>query len=371
MADIAIHSRLRRSPYYEATVAEGVTSFIPYNDMLLPLGYGNPEAEYRNLVDNVSMWDVAGERQIQLLGPDAADLAQVLSARDLSKAKVGQGKYVPVCDHGGSVINDPIALKIADDCFWLSIADSDVGMWARCVAAERGMNVEVSEPDVSPLAVQGPNAEDVVASIFGDWIRKLRFFWFSDAEIAGIPLKIARSGWSKQGGFELYLMDGSRGSDLWNIVREAGEPWDIGIGYPNPSERMESGLLSWGGDCDRQTNPFEVRLGDYVDLDVPDDVIGIAALRRIAAEGPKRHQLGIVLEGDQPRPGHMKWHDVAINGDKVGDMTCGTWSYKLERNIGFGLLSVDAQIGQEVDVQLDGETVGAKLTDIPFTVEDR
>lgn len=371
MAEIFPHTRLRRSPYYEATIDEGVTIFSPYNQMLLPLGYGHPEAEYRRLVEGVSMWDVGGERQIQLDGPDAARLAQTLCARDLSTCVEGQGKYVAICNHRGTIINDPIVLKIDDDRYWLSIADSDVGLWASCIAAERGMNVEVSEPDVSPLAVQGPMAEDVVASIFGDWVRELRYFWFGDAEIDGIPLKVARSGWSKQGGFELYLMDSSRGTDLWNIVKEAGKPWGIGPGYPNPSERIESGLLSWGGDTDKYTNPFEVRLQRFVDLDVPDDVVGIEALRSIAAEGPRRQQLGVVLEGDEERPGHGRWYDIVADGKKIGDMTNGTWSYKLERMIGFGLVSIDCQIGDEVEVRQGDQLVSAKLTDIPFRVEYR
>ena len=371
MPELVIHTSLRPSPYYAATVAEGAVAMHPYNRMMIPLSYGDTEAEYRRLVEGVSMWDVGAERQVQLLGPDAARLAQTLCARVLSGVVVGQGKYVAVCDHVGTLINDPVVLKLADDRFWFSVADSDVGLWARCVAAERGMDVEVSEPDVSPLAVQGPLADDVVASIFGDWVREIRHFWFRDAEVDGIPLKVARSGWSKQGGFELYLMDGARGTDLWNLVKEAGRPWGIGPGAPNASERIESGLLSWAGDCDAVTNPFEVRLGRFVDLDVPDDVIGIQALRRIASDGPTRHQLGIVLDGDQPRPGHERWWDVTVDGAKVGDMTNGTWSYKLERNIGFGLVSTECGVGDRVVVRRGGEAVPGRLTSIPFRREDR
>lgn len=370
MLEMFVHTRLRRSPYYDATIAAGATAFTPYNKMLMPFSYGDPDGEYRRLVEGVSMWDVAGQRQIQLRGPDAARLAQVLCARDLSRCVEGQGKYVAVCNHAGTIINDPIVLKIDDDCFWLSIADSDIWMWAGCVAAERGMDVEVSEPDVSPLAVQGPQAEDVVASIFGDWVRDLKYFWFGDAELDGIPLKVARSGWSKQGGFELYLMDGSRGLDLWRIVEEAGRPWGIGPGSPTPAERIESGLLSWGGDTDRETNPFEVGLHRFVDLDVPDDVIGIEPLRRVAADGPRRHQLGVVLDGGR-RPGHERWYDIVVDGMKVGDMTNGTWSYKLERNIGYGLVSIDCNVGDRVQVRKEDGDVGAKLTAIPFRTEDR
>ncbi len=371
MTDTFLHTSLRRSPYYDATLAEGVTVFHPYNRMLMPYGYGDPEAEYRRLVNGVSMWDVAAQRQIQLRGPDAARLAQALSPRDLFSSSPGQGKYVPLCNHAGSIINDPVALKVEEDLFWFSIADSDVRLWATCIAAERGLDVEISEPDVSPLAVQGPMAEEVVASMFGEWVRDLKFFWFRDTDIDGIPLKVSRSGWSKQGGFELYLMDGMRGWELWNLVREAGAPWGIGPGSPNPSERIESGMLSWSGDCDHWTNPFEVRLRRFVDLDVPDDVIGIEALRRIDAEGPKRRQVGVVLEGDDPQPGHQHWYTILRHGTKIGSMTNGAWSYKLRRNIGFGLVSIEADVGDRVQVVKGGDVLDATLTSIPFREEDR
>ncbi len=371
MADIFPHASVRRSPYYEATVADGATVFHPYNRMLIPFGFGDPEGEYRRLTEGVSMWDVAGQRQIQLRGPDAGDLAQILCVRDLTSCVEGQGKYVAVCSHSGTLINDPVLLKIDNNCYWLSIADSDIRMWATCIAAERSLAVEVTELDVSPLAVQGPLAEDVVASILGDWVRDLRYFWFRDADIDGIPVKVARSGWSKQGGFELYLMDGKRGLELWNLVKAAGQPWGIGPGYPNPSERIESGLLSWGGDVDLWTNPFEVRLDRFVDLDVPDDVIGVEPLRQIAADGPTRHQLGVVMAGETPQPGHERWYEIQRNGLKVGDLTNGTWSYKLQRNIGFGLVSTDCQVGDTVQVAKGHQLIEAKLTDIPFQVEDR
>ena len=204
-------------------------------------------------------------------------------------------------------LNDPILLKMADDLYWLSIADSNIWFWASAIAAERGLDVEISEPDVAPMAVQGPKAEDVVAAVFGDWVREPKHFWLRETEIEGIPDAVARSGWSRQGGFELYRMDGSKGTRLWNLVKEAGKPWDMGPGNPNGCERVESGLLSCGGDSDDDTNPFEVRMGRYIDLDVPDDVTGIAALHRIKAEGPKRHQLGVMLEGDQPVVPGFKW----------------------------------------------------------------
>ncbi len=366
MAEIGPNTRLRVSPFYEATLAEGVKAFSPYNRMLMPVSYGDPVGEYQRLHTGVSQWDVGVERQVQLKGPDAAKLAQILSVRDLSACSFGKGLYVPMCDHQGSLINDPVVLKLEDDLYWFSIADNNMLLWARCVAAERGLNVELSEPDVSPMALQGPRAEDVVAALFGDWVRELKYFGFAEASLSGIPLLVQRSGYSKQGGFELYLKDASRGTELWNIVREAGKPWDIGPGNPNPAERIESGLLSYGGDTDDATNPYEVRLGRYVDLDLPGEVIGISALRKIHEAGVKRHQLGLKLEDDPKHGGHAAWFDVMANGSKVGDMTNGVWSPQFDCTIGFALISRDFGPGDRVFVAKEGKQLPATLCKLPF-----
>ena len=366
MAEIGPNTRLRVSPFYEATIGEGVTAFSPYNAMLMPVSYGDPDAEYDRLMNGVAQWDVSVERQVEIKGPDAAHLVQLISVRDLSAIDVGKGKYIPMCDHRGVLINDPVVLKHEDGTYWLSIGDNNILMWARAIAAERGLKVEICEPDVSPMAVQGPKAEDAVAAVFGDWVRALKYFWFAPAEINGTPLIIQRSGYSKQGGFEIYLRDGSRGTELWNIIKEAGQPWGIGPGNPNPIERIESGLLSYGGDTDDKTNPFEVRLGKYVDLDLDDEVVGIKALRRIKAEGVKRQQLGIVLDNSERHPGHAIWYDMLKDGERVGHMTCGAWSPRAHSMIGFALVGADRAVGDKVDVIRGGYRDPATLCPLPF-----
>ncbi|MEM9139498.1 MAG: glycine cleavage T C-terminal barrel domain-containing protein [Pseudomonadota bacterium] len=368
MAQIVSAGRLRKSPFYASTINEGAETLLAYNRMLIPRGYGDREAEYWRLINGVSMWDVAAQRQVQLKGPDAARLAQVLCTRDLSRQQIGQGKYVAICDHNGILLNDPIAQKLDEDCYWLSVADSDIWYWARSVAGERGLDVAISEPDASPLAVQGPKAEDVVASIFGDWVRDLKYFWFKDAEIEGIPLKVTRSGWSKQGGFELYLLDAARGDALWSIVKEAGAPFGIGPGYPNPSERTESGLINWDVDTDDRTNPFEVRMETFVDLDLPDDVIGVKALRRIKDQGVQRHQLGIILDGGQEDEDQSIKLAIEKDGHPIGHMTHKAWSYRLRRMIGYALVSVDAADGDSVHVIRGGERINGHLTGLPFQI---
>ena len=364
---ISPSARMRPSPFYESTVADGVKSFSVYNHMLMPTGYGDPQAEYTRLIEGVAMWDVACERQVELHGPDAAKLAQVLTPRRLDQLAVGVGWYVAVCDHRGVIINDPIVLKIAPDRFWFSIADSDLLLWARAVAAERGLDVDVFEPDVSPLAVQGPRAEDAVAALLGDAVRDIGFFRFREMTLQGIPLVVARSGWSKQGGFELYLRDGRQGNELWRLVKEAGKPFGIGPGNPNPWERVESGLLSYGGDTDDETNPFEVRLSRYVDLDAPDDVVGIDALRRIHAAGVKRHQLGVRLDTPAPLEQTPHREPVLADGERVGVVTAVAWSPRLDCNIGLCLLDRAVDEGTLVTVErLDGTRHAGELAGLPF-----
>lgn len=359
-------ARVRPSPFFEAAVADGLVAANVYNRMIMPTSYGDPEGEYWRLINGVSQWDVGVERQVQLKGKDAGKLAQILSPRDLSKCAYGQGKYVPLCNHRGTIINDPILLKHAEDLYWLSIADSDIWFWASAIAAERGLQVEISDPDVSPMALQGPKAEDVVANVVGDWVRQLKYFWFKDAVIDGIPVAVQRSGWSKQGGFEIYLKDESKGTKLWNIFKEAGKPWDIGPGAPATPERVESGLVSVGGDTDDETNPFEVRLGKYVDLDVPDDVVGIKALRKIKAQGIKRHQLGVILEGEKPAPLGYRFEEIEMGGKVIGKMTNCVWSPRMKANIGFALISTTAGPGEAVTIKRRTGPTPARLVELPF-----
>jgi len=363
---IAIGPNVRKSPYFDATVADGVAAFSIYNHMFMPANFGDPEGEYRQLMDGVVMWDVAGERQVELAGPDAGALAQYLTVRDISKAAVGQGKYVPLCSHDGVLINDPVLLKLAEDRYWLSIADSDIHLWAKGIAAERELDVEVSEPDVSPLAVQGPKAVEVIADLFGDWVRELKYFWFRETDLGGIPLLVVRSGWSKQGGFELFLRDGTRGTELWDRVKAAGASYGIIPGAPNDVERIESGLLSYGADVDERTNPFEAGLGQYVNLDRDVEFVGKDALKKLVSGGIKRQRVGLVLSGDRvvqnahPCPVHLA-------GDIVGTMSETVFSPRLKKNIAIAL--IDAGIDEQerqLTVDTGGEVRDATVVELPF-----
>ena len=368
---IHIGPNIRTSPYFEATVADGVRSFSVYNHMAIPGHFGDPEAEYDRLLNGVAMWDVAAQRQVQLDGPDAMALAQLLTPRNLSGTKAGQGRYVPMCDHDGWLINDPVLLPLSETCVWLSIADSDIALWAAAMGRERGLDVRVGEPDVSPLAIQGPKAMDVASSLMGDWVRALKYFQFRETELDGIPLIVARSGWSKQGGVELYLRDGTRGTELWERVKMAGAPLGIGPGAPNDIERLESGLISYGADMRRQSlpaNPFEMGFGGMIDLSAGHDFIGRPALERIAARGPARRRVGVVIDG-APVAGNAQPLILRQNGLAVGHVSEIAHSRRMGANIGVGLAPAqmpDTAAGLTLTLP-DGERA-ARLAALPFAI---
>ena len=366
MTKILPSPRIKASPFYDATIAEGAQGFTTYNNVLLPTTYGDPEGEYWRLLNGVSMWDVACERQVQLKGRHATALAQILTTRNLDSLSVGRGKYAPICNHSGVLLNDPVFNRLDDDLYWISLADSQIYLWASAIAAERALEVEVSESYASPLAIQGPEAENVVAAIFGESIRTLRFFHFREVELEGIPLLVQRSGYSKQGGFEIYLCDHTQGSRLWNIVRDAGEPWGIKPGTPNHSERIEAGFLSFGTDTDWTTNPYELRLGKYVDLNLPDEVIGISALRKIKDHGIKRHQLGVIIEAELSHGLARSWYDVLLGEEKVGSVTSTCHSWRLGRSIGLAIVSTSVLPGDTVEVDFEGSVYEARVTNLPF-----
>ena len=363
---ITPNARLRASPFYDATITAGVRSFTVYNQMLMPTDYGDLEGEYWRLKTGVSMWDVAAQRQVQIQGPDAAHLVQILCPRDLSNFQIGQSKYVALCNHACTLINDPVVLKLDEQSFLISISDSNILFWARAIGAERNLKVNIAEPDISPLAIQGPKAEEVVTAMFGDWIRNIRYFRFEQTELNGIPLLVSRSGYSKQGGFELYLLDGSKGSDLWNIVNETGSAWNIRPGAPHQAERVESGLLSFGADNDDTTNPFEVRMDKFVNLNLADDIVGVRSLKRIKTEGVKRHQLGFKMSEYPPIERNRNWIDILLNGVKVGSVTTLVWSWRIQRNIGLAVVDRSVEAGDDVTIQIGSKTVSAELVQLPF-----
>jgi aminomethyltransferase len=332
--------RLRRSPYFEATIAAGARAFTVYNHMLLPTSYGDPEAEYRALTEAVAVWDVGGERQVEIAGPDARRLVQLVVTRDVSRLEPGRARYTMMTNEAGGVLNDPVLLCLAEDRWWLSLADRDMLQWVQGVAYGGGWDVAITEPDVAPLQVQGPKSVDVMAALFGEWARELGYYRFRETELDGVPMVVTRTGWSGEFGYEIFLQDGSFGTELWERVFAAGELHGVTPGAPNQSRRIEGGILSYGTDMDDSVTPLELGFERLCDLDGPDDFIGKEALRTAAAAGVPRRLTGLTFRGE-PLSGDVAY-DVIRDGRMVGRMTSVAWSPRMEGNIGLGLLAVDA-----------------------------
>ncbi|HSS66559.1 MAG TPA: dimethylsulfoniopropionate demethylase [Gammaproteobacteria bacterium] len=359
--------RLRPSPFFDSTRRYGCNAYTVYNHMLLPLYYESPEADFWRLVNDVTLWDVAGERQVEITGPDAARLTQLLTPRNISGCEVGQCKYVLITAEDGGVINDPLLLKLAESHYWLSLADSDVLLWAKGVAAFAGMNVRIREPDVSPLQIQGPKSLNVMTSVFGDWVRELEYFRFRQLDHDGMPLVISRTGWSGERGYEIFLRDGSFGDTLWERVMEAGRAHGIGPGGPSTIRRIEAAMLSYGADMTLEENPFEIGLGRLVSLDQPADFIGKPALRKIAEKGVSRRLVGVEIDGEPLSPNRRFWPVLDGEGRWIGRISSSVWSPRLKKNIALGMVKVGHErVGTKVEVDADGTIRVATVVETPF-----
>jgi glycine cleavage system aminomethyltransferase T len=399
-----LSARLRKSPYFEKTLQAGVAEFTVYNRMLMPLRFQEgAEVEYKALTEDAAIWDVAAERQVELLGPDAYKLAQLLTCRDISNLEPGKCVYAIMTDGDGVVINDPVLLKLSDDRFWFSIADSDVLLWAKGVATAQGYDVQVTEPDVSPLAIQGPKSVDILSELYGkELIDGLKYFGFvegKETELPSlyhdrppIPTLLARSGWSPERGYEIYLTDGSRGSELWDMVCEIGKKYNLKPGAPNQQRRIEAGMLSFGGDTLEDTNALELGLPKrFVDPFGVHDFIGKEALQEIANNGVERTMMGIYFLDDvmsgtdywqgQHLPMFGNGSTFSDDGDEHSDMdvdqiglvTAYSDSPKFGCNLGIGYVDTKVAVpGHLVAVQTaSGNVVAGRLSTLPFKMRSK
>ncbi len=370
-ASLNLSRRLRRTPFTERAEACGVSGFTVVNHMLLPKAYRRSiEEDYWHLRQGVQLWDVACQRQVQVHGPDAARLVQWMTPRDLRGALPGQCLYVPLVDGRGGLVNDPVLLKLDSDLFWLSIADSDVLLWARGLALGAGLDVTITEPDVSPLAVQGPRALDLMVEVFGDGVRALKYFGFARFEFQHSHQVVARSGYSSQDGFEIYLDGGALGGALWDALWEAGQAFDVAPGCPNLIDRIEAGLLSYGNDMTLENNPFECGMARHLALDGSLECIGGDALRAIQREGARRRITGVTF-GSDPCPACASPWPVTGDGprgERIGQVTSAAYSPRLRRNVGLAMIERGFwDPGQGVSVHCPGgEGLTGELTALPF-----
>lgn len=359
--------RIRRTPFSDRVDAAGVKGYTVYNHMLLPTVFDTPEADYRHLKSHVQVWDVACERQVEIKGPDAFKLVQMLTPRSLAGLEYGRCLYTPMVDETGGMLNDPVTLKIDQDRYWVSIADSDLLLWVKGIALGAGMKVDVSEPDVSPLAVQGPKSEELMARVFGEAVRDIRFFKFERLPFGANAFIVARSGYSKQGGFEIYLEGSENGEALWDALFAAGKDLNVRAGGPNTIERIEGGLLSYGNDMTRENSPFECGLGKFAQPDEAAECIGRDALLREARQGPVRQIRGVRIDGERVPACTEAW-PVMAGAARVGQVTSAMWSPDFRTNVAIGMIDASHWTpGTAVEVVSPDGIRDAVVSILPFS----
>ena len=365
--DFGFGTQIRKSPYFNSTVKWGATGFSVYNHMYIPRDFGSPEQNFWNLVNEAILCDVAVERQVEITGPDAAKFIQLLTPRDLSKLSVGQCKYVVIVNNDGGILNDPVLLRLKENHFWLSLADSDILLWAQGVAVNSKLDVKISEPDVSPLQLQGPNSGKIMQALFGESINDLKYYWLRELDLDGIPLIVSRTGWSSELGYELYLRDGSKGDELWEKIMSAGKEFGLKPGHTSSIRRIEGGMLSYHADADINTNPYEVGLGRLVNLNIEANFIGKKALNLINIDGIKRKQVGIILNCEPLTGPNTTFWEISKNGNIVGKITSAVYSPRLKQNIALAMISVDqSELGNQLDIAINGQLIKATVVEKPF-----
>ena len=358
----------RQSPFFNATRRAGCTAYDIYNHMYLPAYFDDPETEYWALANAVTMWDVGVERTIEVSGPDADRLIDMITCRDLTKCAVKQGKYMLVTAPDGSIVNDPVLLHVGENRWWMQLADSDAGLYALGVAATSGVDVEVTTPDVHPMQVQGPMAAKTLEKLVGPAIYDIKYYWIDEFDIEGIPVVISRTGWTAIPGFEVNLLDHTRGDDLWDKVPAAGEEFDIRPIAPCEGRRIEACIFNYGSDIRLGDTPFHVMGLERLVEEQPQDYSGKAALEELRVKGVDRKLVGIELEGEELRAEMSEYWYVFHDGKQVGHMTDAVWSPGLKKNIGYVWVPIElAEPGNRLDVETeDGEHLVGTTAAIPF-----
>ena len=365
--DFGFGTQIRKSPFFDATVRWGAQGFSVYNHMYIPRDFGDPEQNFWNLVNSAILCDVSVERQVEITGPDAATFVQTLTPRNLSKMEVGQCKYILITNADGGLLNDPILLRLAENRFWISLADSDILLWAQGVAVHSNLDVIIKEPDVSPLQLQGPKSGEIMTALFGEDIAELKYYWLRELDLDGIPLVVSRTGWSSELGYELYLQDGSRGDELWEKIMATGKPLGLKPGHTSTIRRIEGGMLSYHADADISTNPYELGFDRLVSLDIDANFIGKTALKRIQSNGISRKQIGLIIGGDPLLKPNTSFWPITKDEIEIGKVTSAVYSPRLKQNIALAIVAIEhTDIGSELDVTTSSGRAKAKIVERPF-----
>ncbi|MCG6891898.1 MAG: glycine cleavage system protein T [Gammaproteobacteria bacterium] len=357
----------RRSPFFECARRAGNKGWSVANHMFQPHSYHDPVTEYWHLVNGVTLWDVGTERQVEIYGPDAAAFVDLLTPRNVTNVEPGKCRYLIITSEEGGIVNDPVMLRLTADRYWLSCSDSDLLLWAKGIAVFAGMNVQIQEPDVSPVQIQGPKSRAVVESLFGEDIASLAYYSLVETCLDHIPVVVTRTGWSGEFGYEVFLRDSRYGEELWNRILEAGKPQDIAVTGPSDIRRVEAGILGYGCDISLDINPFEAGMERLLDLDSEREFIGKESLLRIRETGIKRRIVGVELHGEPLPQGTFNRRWPVIADERIGEMLVALYSPRLAMNIGYAMVASEhSNLDTSMNVETPLGTLAAKVVEMPF-----
>ena len=365
---LSLTKRLRRTPF-SSRIKDVVKSVTVYNHMILPTVFDTLEEDCLHLKNHVQLWDVSVQRQVEISGKDATKLLELLTPRPVSNMDASKCLYIPMVNQKGRMINDPVLLKVDENRFWISIADSDVLFWVSGIASALNLDVEVSEPVVAPLAVQGPKSRKLLERVFGSEITELKYFEVRRFNFQNHSMNIARTGWSKQGGFEIYVEGEEYALDLWDDLMRSGADLNIKPGCPNQIERIESGLLSYGSDMTIDNNPYECGLGKFIGTEINSACIGARALDEVRLEGPKKIIRFLDIKGSKIPFCDNKWV-AKVNKLKVGEVTSAVFSSEFQTNLGIAMIDIDYSTeGTEIEILIGDDVRKAIVKEKPFNTK--
>ncbi len=357
--------RVRSTPFTKKIEEQGVKSYTVYNHMLLPTSFSNVDDEYLHLKKDVQIWDVSVQREIEISGKDAHQLVQLMTCRDISKSKVGSCYYVPLIDSNGGMVNDPLIYKLEDNIWRVCIADSDVLLYAKGIAAGKKLNVKIFEANIDTLAVQGPKSFKLMEDVFGKKITELKFFKYDYFKFRNNKFLISRSGFSKQGGYEIHVEDVKAGLELYDYFFEVGKKYNVKPGAPNHAERIEGGLLSYGNDMLISDNPFECGFEKQVHLTTDVEFLGKDSLKKILNSGIKRKLMGIKINSDI-----LNLNSVDLFNKKkqiIGDLRSVAFSPFFKKIVGIAMINKDYCTNKETfNINLNNKLVDGEICELPI-----
>ena len=357
--------RVRSTPFTKKIEEQGVKSYTVYNHMLLPTSFSNVDEEYLHLKKDVQLWDVSVQREIEISGKDAHQLVQLMTCRDLSKSKVGSCYYVPLIDSNGGMVNDPLIYKLEDNIWRVCIADSDVLLYAKGIAAGKKLNVKIFEANIDTLAVQGPKSFKLMEDVFGKEISELKFFKYNFFKFKNNKFLISRSGFSKQGGYEIHVENVKAGLELYDYFFEVGKKYNIKPGAPNHAERIEGGLLSYGNDMLISDNPFECGFEKLINLNDNVEFIGKDSLKKILKNGVKRKLMGVKINSST-----LNLTSVDLLNKKkqiIGNLRSAAFSPTFKKIVGIAMINKEYCKNNEIfNINLNDNLIDGKVCELPI-----